>query len=168
MYELQDEESLTHRILASMDGNNSLKFVHESFRRSTQHVDLRTGRSTQWLSAEYVDLFKDEVASHGKRGGMGDPEGPVVAETAGDVDDDDTWLDIELGAADSRFKKAPVDIDNPVPDVPPNPCTDRWKNAGPDGQKRMFSMFLITGIFVCLCRHGLLLLMCDMIESGEL
>jgi hypothetical protein len=96
---------------------------------------------------------------HGGNGEVGDD----------DDDDDDAWLDVEGGDnEDGRFKKAPVDVDNPVPDVPPNPCTDRWKNAGPDGQQKMFSMFSITGIFLCLCRHGMLLLLCDMIQSGEL
>jgi hypothetical protein len=47
-------------------------------------------------------------------------------------------------------------------------CVDRWKNVGPEGQKQMFSMFLLTEIFVCLCRHGFLLLLCDMVQSGEL
>jgi Kyakuja-Dileera-Zisupton transposase len=172
MYELEDEKPLVHRLLAAMDGNNSLKLVDDSFRWGTQRIDTRTGRADRWLSANYVDQFKDEVPSRGKRGGMGAPgdqhggNGEVGDD---DDDDDDAWLDVEGGDnEDGRFKKAPVDVDNPVPDVPPNPCTDRWKNAGPDGQKKMFSMFSITGIFLCLCRHGMLLLLCDMIQSGEL
>ncbi|KAJ2968160.1 hypothetical protein NUW54_g13303 [Trametes sanguinea] len=32
----------------------------------------------------------------------------------------------------------------------------------------MFALFAATGVFVCLCRHGQLLTMCDMIRSGEL
>ena len=32
----------------------------------------------------------------------------------------------------------------------------------------MFAMFDETGIFVTACRHGILLAMCDMIQSGEL
>jgi hypothetical protein len=165
MYELDREEPLAHRILATIDGNNSLKLVDDSFRRGTQRMDTRTGRADFWLSEEYVDQFKDEVSNRGKQGGLGLPDG---AEREGD-DDDDTWLDVEAQEKeDGRFKSAPVDMDNPVPNVPPNPCTERWKNAGPDGQKKMFSMFLITGVFLCLCRHGMLLLLCDMIQSGEL
>lgn len=161
MYELEGEEPLAHRILATMDGNNSLKLVDDSFRRGTQRIDARTGRADFWLSEEYVDQFKDEVSNHGKRGGMGLPD-------EGD-DDDAAWLDVEAQEQDNgQFKRAPADMDNPVPNVPSNPCTERWKNAGPDGQKKMFSMFLITGVFLCLCRHGMLLLLCDMIQSGEL
>jgi hypothetical protein len=32
----------------------------------------------------------------------------------------------------------------------------------------MFKMFDESGIFLCACRHGLILLMCDMVQSGEL
>jgi hypothetical protein len=169
MYELNDEEQLAHRLLMAMDGNNSLRLVDDSFRHGTQRPDTRSGRASNWLSAEYVDIFKDEVPSRGKSGGMGNP---TEAEQGDDnVDEDGAWLDIEVGAegAESgRFKKTPVDMDSPVADDPLNPCTERWKNAGPDGQKKMFSMFLITGVFLCLCRHGILLLLCDMIQSGEL
>jgi hypothetical protein len=35
-------------------------------------------------------------------------------------------------------------------------------------RKKMWQMFTETGIFVAVCRHGLLLLLCDMIQSGEL
>ncbi|KAG2738887.1 hypothetical protein P692DRAFT_201842716 [Suillus brevipes Sb2] len=47
-------------------------------------------------------------------------------------------------------------------------CTDRWKNAGPEIQKKMFSVFDESGIFIASCRHRFMLLACDMIRSGEL
>jgi hypothetical protein len=47
-------------------------------------------------------------------------------------------------------------------------CMQRWRNAGPDSQKRMFDVFDETGIFLVACRHGFILMMCDMIRSGEL
>lgn len=172
MYELDNEVPLAHRILTTMDGNNSLKLVDDSFRRGTQREDSRRGRAPKWLSAPYIDTFKDEVPSRAKHGGIGSSDsagGPVPAADV-DIDDDDAaWLDAEVGTEnDGRFKKTTLDVDNPVPNIPPTTCTSRWKNAGPEGQKRMFSMYLITGLFICLCRHGILLMMCDMIQSGEL
>jgi hypothetical protein len=162
MYELTDEEPMAHRILAAMDGNNSLKLVDDAFRHGTHRADARIGRSKKWLSPEYVDQFKDEVPSRGKRG----PENPADPETEA-VDEDEAWLDIEVGDLGSgQFKK--VVEDDTTGNVVTVPCTKRWKNAGPEGQKKMFSMFLMTGIFLCLCRHGVLLLICDMIQSGEL
>lgn len=47
-------------------------------------------------------------------------------------------------------------------------CAERWKNAGPEQHKRMFSLFDETGIFIAACRHRTVLYACDMIHSGEL
>ena len=47
-------------------------------------------------------------------------------------------------------------------------CIERWKNAGLDDRKHMWRMFCETGIFLAACRHGFILLICDMIQSGEL
>ncbi|TDL13896.1 hypothetical protein BD410DRAFT_691017, partial [Rickenella mellea] len=47
-------------------------------------------------------------------------------------------------------------------------CLKRWRNAGPEERKRMFTMFVESGLFLVACRHGFVLLMCDMIRSGEL
>lgn len=47
-------------------------------------------------------------------------------------------------------------------------CAERWTNAGPDQQKRMFTLFDETGIFIATCRHRTVLYACDMIKSGEL
>jgi len=47
-------------------------------------------------------------------------------------------------------------------------CVDRWRNAGPEQRKRMFSVFDESGIFIAACRHRFVLLACDMVKSGEL
>ncbi len=47
-------------------------------------------------------------------------------------------------------------------------CADRWRAAGPEVRKRMFSLFAVSGIFIAICRHGHVLVLCDMIKSGEL
>lgn len=49
-----------------------------------------------------------------------------------------------------------------------NTCVERWKAAGPEARKKMFALFAVAGIFVAVCRHGHVLVMCDMIRSGEL
>lgn len=49
-----------------------------------------------------------------------------------------------------------------------NTCVDQWKNAGPEARKKMFALFAIAGIFLAVCRHGHVLVICDMIRSGEL
>ncbi|KAG2100405.1 uncharacterized protein F5147DRAFT_747133 [Suillus discolor] len=47
-------------------------------------------------------------------------------------------------------------------------CTEQWRNAGPEQQKKMFSVFDESGIFIAACRHRFILLACDMVCSGEL
>ena len=49
-----------------------------------------------------------------------------------------------------------------------NTCVDRWRNAGPEARKKMFALFAIAGIFLAVCHHGHVLVICDMIHSGEL
>lgn len=50
----------------------------------------------------------------------------------------------------------------------PTVCSQRWKNAKAEHFKTAPGMFDQTGVFVCLCRHGLLLWLTEMIKSGEL
>ena len=47
-------------------------------------------------------------------------------------------------------------------------CVERWRSAGPKSRKKMFALFAVSGIFIAVCRHGHLLVICDMIWSGEL
>ena len=47
-------------------------------------------------------------------------------------------------------------------------CVDRWRNAGPEARKKMYALFAVAGIFLAVCRHGHVLVICDMIRSGEL
>ncbi|KAK0229193.1 hypothetical protein EDD85DRAFT_957591 [Armillaria nabsnona] len=49
-----------------------------------------------------------------------------------------------------------------------SPCLDRWQNMINDMSARAWGIFDETGIFVCLCRHGFVLLVADMVRSGEL
>ncbi|KAJ6608426.1 hypothetical protein B0H10DRAFT_2166582 [Mycena sp. CBHHK59/15] len=49
-----------------------------------------------------------------------------------------------------------------------NTCVDRWRNAGPEARKKMFALFAVAGIFLTVCRHSHVLVMCDMIRSTEL
>lgn len=90
----------------------------------------------------------------------------VNAQSDGDSDDEDapaddfTCDDIDgtesLESSDSRLQ------------VNVTTCVERWRNAGPESRKKMFALFAITGVFVCICRHGHPLVICDMVRSGEL
>ena len=49
-----------------------------------------------------------------------------------------------------------------------NPCADWWKNMKDDITKKIWAIFDKTGIFLTLCCHGFLLVIADMVQSGEL
>ncbi|KAJ7784896.1 hypothetical protein DFH07DRAFT_947968 [Mycena maculata] len=84
---------------------------------------------------------------------------PSAPETSGDdLDDDVAWLNVnELDSMDAEELAKCI-----------NTCVDRWRAAGPDQRKKMFALFAVSGIFLTVCRHGHVVVMCDMIRSGEL
>ncbi|KAG6870207.1 hypothetical protein C0992_000699, partial [Termitomyces sp. T32_za158] len=47
-------------------------------------------------------------------------------------------------------------------------CTNNWKAAAKEENKKMWAIFAESGIFASACRHGFILWICDMIASGEL
>jgi hypothetical protein len=87
------------------------------------------------------------------------PDGPAKTDdTSPEADNDFTWLNVnELN---------PDEVDSLQKCI--NTCVQRWKAAGPEARKKMFALFAISGIFISMCRHGHVLVMCDMICSGEL
>lgn len=62
LYKIEGETPLKYSLLATMDGNNSLKLVDATFRAGTSRKDDRILSSPRWLTPEQVDVFKDEVA----------------------------------------------------------------------------------------------------------
>ncbi|KAJ6586794.1 hypothetical protein DFH09DRAFT_1307908 [Mycena vulgaris] len=56
----------------------------------------------------------------------------------------------------------------PANEDPKNPCSDRWKNMINDVTSWMWGIFDETGIFLALCQHGFVLIVADMVRSGEL
>jgi hypothetical protein len=53
-------------------------------------------------------------------------------------------------------------------DTEPLPCVKTWKNMSADHKKKPIEFYRETGIFTGVCRHGAILLVCDMVRSGEL
>lgn len=84
--------------------------------------------------------------------------------------------DERIGGGDYFLPRDEVDgwgrdlIDNPNmhQKEPSNPCSNRWYNMVHDISSKMWSVYDETGIFVALCRHGFILLVTDMVRSGEL
>ena len=78
---------------------------------------------------------------------------------------DDTLPDIDFDEEDVPWLNV-TEIDELAQCI--NTCVERWRNAGPEARKKMFALFAVAGIFLAVCRHGHVLVICDMIRSGEL
>ncbi|KAJ7874560.1 hypothetical protein B0H14DRAFT_2569237 [Mycena olivaceomarginata] len=89
---------------------------------------------------------------------------PRTEEAGGDY-----WL--TRGGVD-RWSKEVIEslVDIPHIDDPEEQtvCEERWKNLKEDMTSRMWGIFDETGVFLALCRHGFVLLLADMVRSGEL
>jgi Kyakuja-Dileera-Zisupton transposase len=53
-------------------------------------------------------------------------------------------------------------------DIEENPCAERWRNMRTELTAKMWGIFEETGLFLALCHHGFVLLLVDMVCSGEL
>ncbi|KAJ7733222.1 hypothetical protein DFH07DRAFT_723123, partial [Mycena maculata] len=155
LYKTVDEPYLKFSWLGAMDGNNSLKWVDVILRAGNSRADDRVSAHDLWINPEQVDIFKDEVSESQKQS----TPAPSAPEIPGDdLDDDVAWLNVnELDALEAEELAKCI-----------NTCVDRWRAAGPDQRKKMFALFAISGIFLTVCRHGHVVVMCDMMRSGEL
>ncbi|KAJ7885489.1 hypothetical protein B0H14DRAFT_3082271 [Mycena olivaceomarginata] len=137
-YKLEGEMKLIFSMLTAMDGNDSLKRV----------------------------LCKDKTfdeEGNPTRGQSQRPD-PRTEEAGGDY-----WL--TRGGVD-RWSKEVIEslVDIPHIDDPEEQtvCEERWKNLKEDMTSQMWGIFDETGVFLALCRHGFVLLLADMVRSGEL
>ncbi|TRM55360.1 hypothetical protein BD626DRAFT_552790 [Schizophyllum amplum] len=123
------------------DAWHAANLIDDMFRKGTARQDSRHLQSWRWLEAESVDRFANEVADAQAR------------RKAHDATDDIAWLN---------------EIETKEVNTCVNTCVERWKNLGPEARKKMLSLFSVSGVFLCVCRHGHVLVTCDMIRSGEL
>jgi hypothetical protein len=55
-----------------------------------------------------------------------------------------------------------------APDDDDNGCDERWENMKEDVTLHIYVMYDETGFFPCLCRHSFVLVVANMVKSGEL
>ncbi|KAJ3751717.1 hypothetical protein EV360DRAFT_56461 [Lentinula raphanica] len=147
-YELEDEPPLEFSRMWVADGNNSLKRMAGVGGRA--NVDVKTFTdSDYYLTSDFVNLYANEIRSR-PSGQMNEEEGQDDSEQ---WEDEGSSGDPTDGARDSSTVKQ---------------CTENWKAAASDSQKRMWNVFDESGVFVSACRHGFVLWICDMVRSGEL
>ncbi|KAJ6538073.1 hypothetical protein B0H19DRAFT_1213662 [Mycena capillaripes] len=140
MYKVEGEAALEIPFMCTMDGNNSLARF-ELCEREEVNTD---GTTVPGASKERSD---DRVAA-------GDYYLSRV--------EVDKWAKDGMGDLMKGF----------MPDVHGDDegsgCTERWQNMKEDVTARAWGMYDETGIFPVLCRHGFVLVVVDMVKSGEL
>ena len=147
-YRLQDEVKLDIRMLATFDGNDSLRRVERT-------NELKHSASVDEEAAPTAAPSRERPDC---RVGGGD-----YFLAPGEVDrwEEKSWADVnELGdgftlsAAEQHLWEE-------------GQCEERWHNAQDKKTARSVGKFMECGWFVLLCRHMMMLKCCDMIRSGE-
>ncbi|KAJ7077509.1 hypothetical protein B0H15DRAFT_955006 [Mycena belliarum] len=138
MYALEDEPPLDLPFLSTKDGNNSLKRWNRRERGEDGAAGPSKERHDNRTPPGDYYLTRAEVDVWAKEGLDDLLKGFVPA------DDEEGW-EPEAGG-----------------------CSDRWQNMREDVTSKAWGMYDETGIFLSLCRHGFVLLVTDMVQSGEL
>ncbi|KAH9929957.1 uncharacterized protein BXZ73DRAFT_47845 [Epithele typhae] len=154
-YKLEGEVPLRFDRTGSMDANNSLKRLLRKYRNVG---DRRVHKNPYYLPPAFVDQFAKQVPAR-----QAQPK--PTADLGGDGDDVDGTDPAPASAPD------PTDTEGDPTDGEagaPSPCATNWKAAAADEKKKLWGGFDETGIFASACRHGRILWIADMIQSGEL
>lgn len=150
-YRLKDEEKLTFSILVTMDGNDSLKRIIRRALKESQGVD-------------------DEDAA-------GENQDDALPGQSVEREDGRTHLGPHYISREATKKYEDCDdlqvegqevVDGAEENEEENPCEGRWQNMEKEVTERAWGIFDETGVFLCLCRHGFVLAILDMVRSGEL
>ncbi|KAE9391994.1 hypothetical protein BT96DRAFT_831189, partial [Gymnopus androsaceus JB14] len=144
-YRLKEDDDLDVRMIATMDGNNSLKRVE---RKEDCLVDKEeAGVELPPASRERID-----------RRVAGQDYFMSLEETK--VWDESNWENIDepAPAADGLLKHVWAE----------GRCEERWHNMKESNTVKSAAKFRENGWFVMLCRHMMILCVCDMVQSGEL
>ncbi|KAF8145176.1 hypothetical protein K438DRAFT_1992115 [Mycena galopus ATCC 62051] len=143
LYKLEGEPPLELPFLCTMDGNNSLSRFEvrerETYADGTMAPGFLRELDDDRIAAGDYYLSREEVDKWAKEG---------LDEL---VKDFDSTGDIEEQE-----------------DVTGSGCQDRWQNMKEAVTTRAWGMYDETGIFPALCRHGFVLVVADMVKSGEL
>ncbi|KAF8188436.1 hypothetical protein K438DRAFT_1594303, partial [Mycena galopus ATCC 62051] len=143
MYKLEGEQPIPLPFLTTFDGNNSLK----RFWRREQEVVHADGTNTPRRTKEQLD----------KRVAPGDYYLPRV--------EVDKWAKEGLDELMKDFVHGTGEDEG---EDEGSGCVERWQNMKEDVTARTYGMYDETGFFPCLCRHSFVLVVVDMVKSGEL
>ncbi|PPQ93511.1 hypothetical protein CVT25_005212 [Psilocybe cyanescens] len=166
LYEVENELKLKFDLLAAMDGNNSLMLIDSTFYTGSVHTDTPFSTSGQWILPDEVDIFKDKVKQSSNcfpphKKDIAKPDQEIPIEQAPPSDHPSSDRNEDLGSEEIAWLN--VSEHNNLAK-----CLDTLKNAGPKLWKKIYALFVVAEIFLSVCHYGHLLVICDMIHSGEL
>ncbi|KAJ7759684.1 hypothetical protein B0H14DRAFT_2634389 [Mycena olivaceomarginata] len=180
MYKTRNEPPLRFSWLGCMDENNSLKLVDATFRAGTTRLDDRASTSFRWLTPEQVDAFKDEVANSQKARSKKQPMAAAALSPSSSTASTATALSTSspISALASNFSTSsaslppaslPADVsanESPAHASVPDEAESGYAPVADDDDPDVAWLNIneLSGI----CRHGHVVIMCDMIRSGEL
>ena len=141
-YTLEDEAKLKFSMLYTTDGNDSMKRIIQRETVPEAPATLDSEGITQPILGACSEAKDTRTAGRG------------IYLTREQVDE---W------AKEVLMEEVPgFDYDDD------NPCAERWRNMKTELTAKMWGIFEETGLFLVLCRHGFVLILVDMVRSGEL
>ncbi|KAF8887918.1 hypothetical protein CPB85DRAFT_1441633 [Mucidula mucida] len=176
LYVVQNEPLQDTLLLLTGDGNNSIVRM-KNFRVMPVNLDKAKGDE---MDGEAKTNDGDEGSSGSKCGKPGRKGKGGKDRTGYDALDVHLTelLDTRDGRGDyfiqpvkvEKFKKDPMKNSWKSTTGKPDraACEDRWHNMVNDVASKAWGIYKKTGIFVLLCRHDMMFMVADMIESGEL
>ncbi|KAJ7075628.1 hypothetical protein B0H15DRAFT_925383 [Mycena belliarum] len=143
LYKLEGEDDIPLPFLTTMDGNNSL-------------------RRFQQMSRQDDNRGEEDAGSPSSKSKARQDTREAVGDYYLSRDAVDKWAKEGL---DDLMKGFPTD---PAWVEEDDGCNERWSNMRDEITSHALSMYDETGIFLSLCRHSFVMVVADMVQSGEL
>ncbi|KAJ7089281.1 hypothetical protein B0H15DRAFT_922742 [Mycena belliarum] len=143
LYKLEGEVDLPLPFLTTMDGNNSL-------------------RRFQQMSRQDDDRGEGDGSSQPSRSKAREDQRVAAGDYYLSREAVDKWAKEGLDDLMKGYSSDPAWVEED------DGCTERWSNMRDEITSHALSMYDETGIFLSLCRHSFVLVVADMVQSGEL
>lgn len=127
---------------------------------------LYTGDGNDSLKRDYCKEHSVDPSGGGDTGGA-----PVLGPSSAQTDTRDAGQGIYMSReVVNKWAKEALAMmpDDGIDDSEDNPCAQHWKNMIDELTSKVWGVFDETGIFLTLCHHGFVLMVADMVRSGEL
>jgi hypothetical protein len=154
LYKLEGEPRLEIPLMATIDGNNSLSRFHRR-----ERVDVDEEEEEEGMAPSTSKARSAPGASKERLDNRAAPGDYYLAR-----EEVDRWSKDGVDELMKGFSAEAEEGEEEEEDG----CSEHWQNMKEDVTSRAYGMYDETGFFPCLCRHGFVLIVVDMVKSGEL